>query len=347
MFFSEFAKKSYAEYGAEIINLYQGSGMPVILTSVMVCNQDRSFTSYREEATASCCTAEDIYRHLSGAKLVSMHVGFLDVYKRLKEEGTVLIFDTGWEDDLSIEKYEDYLRLADYYLPNQKEALKITGTNTVEAAAEKLSAYFPQAIIKLDKDGCLLRNSAGTQFIPSMKGVTAVDSTGAGDAFMSGFMYGLFHGHPIEQCIRFGNAFFSEYTQYCGKEGHIRQTGVEHILPAGSVFHQGEILIDGANRLLDGPAGPSGSGLKMNAVHEDRAAVAANGPVENAEQRGFSSPRRADHRHKLALADGKTHIDQRVCAVLKFFTDMLDFQQHKQPSQYFSFAETKKSDLTD
>ena len=204
-FFSEFAKKSYAEYGAEIINLYQGSGMPVILTSVMVCNQDRSFTSYREEATASCCTAEDIYRHLSGAKLVSMHVGFLDVYKRLKEEGTVLIFDTVWEDDLSIEKYEDYLRLADYYLPNQKEALKITGTNTVEAAAEKLSAYFPQAIIKLDKDGCLLRNSAGTQFIPSMKGVTAVDSTGAGDAFMSGFMYGLFHGHPIEQCIRFGN----------------------------------------------------------------------------------------------------------------------------------------------
>ena len=60
-FFSEFAKKSYAEYGAEIINLYQGSGMPVILTSVMVCNQDRSFTSYREEATASCCTAEDIF----------------------------------------------------------------------------------------------------------------------------------------------------------------------------------------------------------------------------------------------------------------------------------------------
>lgn len=204
-FFSNFARKSYAEYGAEVVNLYQGSGMPVILTSVMVCNQDRSFTSYRDEATADCCTAEDIYRHLTGAKLVDMHVGFLDVYKRLKEEGTTLIFDTGWEDDLSIEKYADYLQLADYYLPNQKEALKITGTQTVEAAAEKLSAYFPQTIIKLDKDGCLLKNSAGTQTIPSMKGVTAVDSTGAGDAFMSGFMYGLFHDHPIEQCIRFGN----------------------------------------------------------------------------------------------------------------------------------------------
>ena len=224
-FFSEFAKKSYAEYGAEIINLYQGSGMPVILTSVMVCNQDRSFTSYREEATASCCTAEDIYRHLSGAKLVSMHVGFLDVYKRLKEEGTVLIFDTGWEDDLSIEKYEDYLRLADYYLPNQKEALKITGTNTVEAAAEKLSAYFPQAIIKLDKDGCLLRNSAGTQFIPSMKGVTAVDSTGAGDLYAAGFLYGMTKDRSLGTCAMIGSIAASEIISHYGARPEVSLRG--------------------------------------------------------------------------------------------------------------------------
>lgn len=32
-----------------------------------------------------------------------------------------------------------------------------------------------------------------------------IDATGAGDAFLSGFMYGLYHDYPVEQCIRFGN----------------------------------------------------------------------------------------------------------------------------------------------
>ena len=204
--FSALAERFYATYDADIINLYEGDGMPVVVTSVMVCNNDRSFATYRDDkAVDEAAVCEKVYQHLSGAKVVNMHVGFLDAYKKLKEEGTILIFDTGWEDDLSTEKYHEYLELADYYLPNQKEALKITGSQTVEEAAEKLARYFENTIIKLDKDGCLLKNKDGIRFIPSMKDVVAVDSTGAGDAFMSGFMYGIYHDYPVDQCIRFGN----------------------------------------------------------------------------------------------------------------------------------------------
>ena len=204
--FSGFAEKFYESYDADIVNLYEGDGVPVVVTSVMVCNNDRSFATYRDEkAVDEKAICEKVYQHLSGAKIVNMHVGFLDAYKKLKEEGTILIFDTGWEDDLSVEKYEEYLKIADYYLPNQKEALKITGTNSVEEAAKVLSRYFENVIIKLDKDGCMLQTAEGIQVIPPMQGVVAVDSTGAGDAFMSGFMYGLYHDHPLDQCIRFGN----------------------------------------------------------------------------------------------------------------------------------------------
>ena len=69
----------------------------------------------------------------------------------------------------------------------------------------------------------------------------------------------------------------------------------------------------------------------MNAVHKDRAAVAADRPIQNAEQSGLSCPGGTDHRHKLTLADGEAHVGQRMGAVLKLFADMLDFQQHKQP----------------
>lgn len=204
--FSEFATRFYASYDADVVNLYEGDKMPVVVSSVLVCNNDRSFATYRDvNAVDEDAMCEKIYQHLTGARIVTMHVGFLKAYQKLKEEGTMLIFDTGWEDDLSIEKYEEYLKIADFYLPNQKEALKITGTDSVEAAAKVLSRYFENVIIKLDKDGCMLQTAEGTQFIPSMKGVKAVDSTGAGDAFMSGFMYGLYHGYPLDQCIRFGN----------------------------------------------------------------------------------------------------------------------------------------------
>ena len=203
--FSDFVRKELQSYHVELVNLYKGNKMPVVLSSTMVWEHDRSFVSYRDEVEITAGVLEQVYESLSGAKVVDMHEGFLDVYRKLHQEGTLQVFDTGWSDDLSIDKYREYLQIADYYVPNQKEALKITGENTIEGAAERLSEFFKDVIIKLDRDGCLLKNKDGIFVIPSMKNVEAVDATGAGDAFLSGFIYGLFHDYPVEQCIRFGN----------------------------------------------------------------------------------------------------------------------------------------------
>lgn len=203
--FSRFVRGALDGYGVQAVNLYKGNRRPVTLTSVLICGGDRSFVSYQDEIEITPQLVEQVYRQLHGAKVVDMQAGFLEAYRKLSAENTVQVFDTGWEEDLSIDKYKDYLEIADYYVPNQKEALKITGESTVENAAGKLGRYFSDVIIKLDKDGCLLKNSKGTKIIPPMQGVKAVDATGAGDAFMSGFMYGLYHDYPVEQCIRFGN----------------------------------------------------------------------------------------------------------------------------------------------
>lgn len=204
-FFSEFVKRAFDSYGMETVNLYKGKGWPVTISSALICEGDRSFVSYQDEIEITPWHVEQVYRQLSGAKVVDMQAGFLEAYQKLSGEGTIQVFDTGWEEDLSIEKYKNYLEIADYYVPNQKEALKITGESTVENAAGKLGRYFSEVVIKLDKDGCLLKNSRGTKVIPPLSGVKAVDATGAGDAFMSGFMYGLYYDYPVEQCIRFGN----------------------------------------------------------------------------------------------------------------------------------------------
>ena len=45
------------------------------------------------------------------------------------------------------------------------------------------------------------------QIIPAAPGVVAVDTTGAGDNFITGVVYGLIHDLPLEKCLRLGNVF--------------------------------------------------------------------------------------------------------------------------------------------
>ena len=97
------------------------------------------------------------------------------------------------------------LELADYYTPNQKEAMKLTGTRTPEAAAQVLEGFFDRVVVKLDAAGCLIREHGVQSIIPAIPGYLHRDSTGAGDAFLAGFLYGLYHGYPLAECALFGN----------------------------------------------------------------------------------------------------------------------------------------------
>ncbi|MCI2132269.1 MAG: carbohydrate kinase family protein [Eubacterium sp.] len=207
-FFSRFVDAELKKYKVRYSNVYEGSKVPVVVTTAMITKRDRTFMSYRAPIELSQEQTEKIVQCLQGAAVVDMHLGFLEIYRKIqKSGGTRFVFDTGWSDDLTIENTKEYLELADFYTPNQKEALKITGTDSLEKAADALSEFFPEIIIKLDREGCYYRNNQTGRklIIPPISNIRAVDSTGAGDAFLSGFLYGLLHGYDTPDCIRFGN----------------------------------------------------------------------------------------------------------------------------------------------
>lgn len=205
--FSRFAKDKFSLYGIEPLNLYEGTGIPLNVTSAMITEKDRTFMTYGSGSIASDEEKEAaVYKAFKGSKIVIMQTGgFLPVYRRLRQEGTILVFDCGWDETMTTETYREYLELAHYYTPNQKEALKITGKSTPEEAAKILKNYFEKVVIKLDKDGCLGMTENGTFVVPPVPDVKCVDSTGAGDAFLAGFVYGLFHEKSFRECIAFGN----------------------------------------------------------------------------------------------------------------------------------------------
>lgn len=204
--FSEFAKGEFLKNGVTPTNLYEGNEIPLNITSAIILPHDRTFYSYGKGSIAADDKArEKFYNIATGSKLVIMQLGgFLDVYKRLHEEGTTLVLDTGWDDNMSLEAYADYLEVADFYTPNQKEAVKITGESTPEKAALKLKEYFDRVVVKIDKDGCIGIDDE-MFVVPGIDEFKAVDSTGAGDAFLAGFMYGLFYDYCLKDCILFGN----------------------------------------------------------------------------------------------------------------------------------------------
>ena len=200
--FSDFARRTFASFGVEPYNLADGTtGIPLNISAALLTPSDRTFVSYTDGLPMDDAR---IYENSRGAKIVQMGVGSLEAYRRLKADGAILVFDTGWDDAMSLETYREYLELADYYTPNQKEALKITGTDQPADAARVLTQFFDKVIVKLDKDGCLIIEDGQERIIPNIP-VVHRDSTGAGDAFLAGFLYGLYHDYSFAQSVLFGN----------------------------------------------------------------------------------------------------------------------------------------------
>ena len=62
-----------------------------------------------------------------------------------------------------------------------------------------LKKYFDKVVVKVDKDGCIGIDGDKEFFVPSIDEFKNVDSTGAGDAFLAGFVYGLFYDKPLDE----------------------------------------------------------------------------------------------------------------------------------------------------
>jgi hypothetical protein len=96
------------------------------------------------------------------------------------------------------------LGCVDIFAPNASEALQLTGAATVETALAQLSALTPLVIVKRGADGAIAQ---AREYVARALGidVDVFDTTGAGDCFNAGFLYGHLRGLPLEASLRCGN----------------------------------------------------------------------------------------------------------------------------------------------
>jgi len=114
---------------------------------------------------------------------------------------------------------EDFLRLirdyAELVFANRDEALALTGRDHAQEALRDLRKLCPAVALTLGHAGALISIHGDTAYVESYP-VHPVDTTGAGDAFAAGFLYGRVTGASPLQCGRLGAYFASRVITQIG-----------------------------------------------------------------------------------------------------------------------------------
>jgi sugar/nucleoside kinase (ribokinase family) len=181
------------------------SRTPVNITSVMTfANQDRAFVSYFPENDFCETFIEEIYEYLKNVSFCLASVPYNTLFRKLKQAGCRIIYDVGWSDDLNLNSLKGTLENVYLFAPNEKEALKLTGAGSADEALKILSEYVSIPIIKQGEKGALVWHQGHPVTVPALDFVQ-VDSTGAGDVFLGGVIYGLLQGWDILRAVELGN----------------------------------------------------------------------------------------------------------------------------------------------
>ena len=125
--------------------------------------------------------------------------------------------------------YRDFLRLSglvDGIFGNASEIMALAGESDLYRAVAAVAERCPLVVATRGANGALVVYR-GTQFAVSAQPVEkAVDTTGAGDAYAAGFLFGLARGWPIDNCAHLAAATAAQIITQFGARA---ETSLEHL----------------------------------------------------------------------------------------------------------------------
>lgn len=125
--------------------------------------------------------------------------------------------------DYDMPRVYECIRTADYLLPSEGDAAKLTGEkHDPKRMVEGLRDLGARnLILKLGDRGCYVAADGVEMQIPACAS-SCVDTTGAGDTFAAAFLYGKCRGWDVETCARFANAAGAIAVETRGANGAVR-----------------------------------------------------------------------------------------------------------------------------
>lgn len=149
------------------------------------------------------------------------------VFRRVKaRSGRILAADmTKAKRGERLEDLKGALSYVDYVFPNEEEAALLTGERDPYINARLfVEAGASCAVLKCGSRGCVICTGDELFEIPAYPVERAVDTTGAGDCFAAGFLWGLSEGFALADCGRLACAAASCAVECVGAAEGIRGT---------------------------------------------------------------------------------------------------------------------------
>lgn len=195
-----------------------------IASTFISTDGERTFGTYL--GAAATLRAEDLsrkmfagynYLYIEGY-LLQDHDLMLRAVQLAKEEGLQVCLDMASYNVVEAERdFFDQLivKYVDIVFANESEALAYTGKAPHEAL-EEIASKCSIAVVKTGKEGSLVKKGTEVIQLLSCPVDNVLDTTGAGDFYAAGFMYGLTCGYSLEKCVQIGTILATAVIQEVG-----------------------------------------------------------------------------------------------------------------------------------
>ena len=228
-FAGEFMLGLLTAEGVDTASIRVRPGVATGMTVALSHGSDRAILTATGTMTSltACDIPPDLVRrarhlHVSSYFLLeqSLGPGLARLFAQAQAGGTATSLDTNW--DPAGRWGGDQLRSAlahtDLLLPNETEALLLSGEPTLRAAIPVLTAMGAKVVVKLGASGALCADRTEIHRIeqPARRPDAVVDTTGAGDCFNAGLIAGLLRGLDLPAAAGLGCEAGSASTRAAG-----------------------------------------------------------------------------------------------------------------------------------
>lgn len=215
--FGEFALQKLDQIGVDTTRVKKLSSLKTGIGIHLTEKHDRAVLTYPGSIDAT--HAEDLdetslhscrHWHLASYFLLrNLRSSWPQWIQKCRKADLTTSLDTNWDPDKQWDGVAELLPYIDVFLPNEAEALSLTGETDVWQAARLLAAYGPLTVVKCGEKGAIaIKGNQSWQIKGSDcqdSALSIVDTTGAGDNFDAGFIRAWLLGYDIDFSLRLGH----------------------------------------------------------------------------------------------------------------------------------------------
>jgi sugar/nucleoside kinase (ribokinase family) len=210
--FGRFVKGYLENLGVDTRGIVIDEQIKTGLSVILSRGNDRAILTYsgsiaalRYEEISQTVLAQAHHLHLGSYFLLdALRPDIPRLFDQAHTYGLSVSLDTNydptetWNNGLT-----ETLTRTDIFIPNAAELLAITRSADMNSALEAIVKLTPLVAVKLGPAGAVARRGAATVWSESLS-VAVVDTTGAGDSFDAGFIYGYLANWELARSLRLG-----------------------------------------------------------------------------------------------------------------------------------------------